>query len=89
VADEVKNVVFSLRPQGTGLAQTKEGFVVVTLNHITSPTAQVKEENLAGFEEKLLEQYKNDFFLGYVNALRIRYPVKVNSAAIKALFSNE
>ncbi|MBX9621785.1 MAG: SurA N-terminal domain-containing protein [Alphaproteobacteria bacterium] len=89
VADEVKNVIFSLRPQGTGLAQTKEGFVVVTLNRITSPTGQVKEKNLAGFKEKILEHYKNDLFLGYVNALRIRYPVKINSAAIKALFPKE
>lgn len=89
VADEVKNVVFSLRPQSTGLAQTKEGFVVVTLNQITSPTEQVKEKNLASFKEKLLEQYKNDLFLGYVNALRIRYPVKINSVAIKALFPKE
>jgi peptidyl-prolyl cis-trans isomerase D len=89
VADEVKNIVFSLRLQGTGLAQTKEGFAVVTLNQITSPTAQVKEKNLEGFKEKLLEQYKNDLFLGYVNALRVRYPVKVNPAAIKALFPKE
>jgi parvulin-like peptidyl-prolyl isomerase len=89
VADEVKEAVFSIRPQGAGLAQTKEGFVVVTLNQITSPTAQVKEKNLAGFKEKLLEQYKNDLFLGYVNALRVRYPVKVNPAAINALFPKE
>lgn len=89
VADEVKNIVFSLRPQGTGLAQTKEGFAVVTLNQITSPTAQVKEKNLTSFKEKLLEQYKNDLFFGYINALRVRYPVKVNPAAIKALFPKE
>lgn len=89
VADEVKNVVFSLRPQDTGLAQTKEGFEVVTLNQVISPSEKVKQENLADFKEKLLTQYKNDLFLGYVNALRVRYPVKINSAAIKALFPKE
>ncbi|MBL8677442.1 MAG: peptidyl-prolyl cis-trans isomerase, partial [Alphaproteobacteria bacterium] len=86
VADEVKNVVFSLKLQGTGLAQTKEGFVVITLNQVILPSEKTKQENLVGFKEKLLEQYKNDLFLGYVNALRVRYPVKINSAAIKALF---
>lgn len=89
VADEIKQVVFSLRPQQAGLTYTKEGFVVVVLNKITPPLQKVKEEKMASFKEKLLSYYKNDLLMGYLNALRIRYPVKVNNKAITALFSQQ
>lgn len=89
VSDEIKQVVFSLRPQQAGLTYTKEGFVVVVLNKITPPLQKVKEEKMALFKEKLLSYYKNDLLIGYLNALRIRYPVKINNKAIKALFSQQ
>ena len=89
VSDEVKTLVFSLRPNKAGVTETKEGFVVVVLKQITHPPAKTKEKEISSFKEKLLAQYKNDIFIGYSNALRIRYPVKVNTGAIKALFATE
>ena len=87
VSDEVKNLVFSLRPGHADKVLTPQGFAVVLLNTVIPPTAKIKEEKMASFKENILENYKNDLVIGYLNALRIRYPVKVNSAALKALFS--
>ncbi|HUX78744.1 MAG TPA: SurA N-terminal domain-containing protein [Alphaproteobacteria bacterium] len=87
VSNEVKELVFSLRPDRAGVTFTPQGFAVVVLNKIIPPRAQVKEEKLPAFKKKLLEHYQNDLVGGYVNSLRIRYPVKVNSKALKALFS--
>lgn len=87
VPTEIKQLVFSLRPEHAGMILTAKGFAVVVLNTIIPPTQKVKEEKIASFKEKLLEQYQNDLLNGYLNALRVRYPVKVNNEAIKALFS--
>ncbi len=87
VSNEVKELVFSLRPDHAGMVLTSQGFAVVTLNKIIPPTPKVKEEKMVSFKEKILEQYQNDLVLGYVNALRVRYPVKINRAAVKELFS--
>lgn len=89
IANEIKNLVFSLRPNKAGLAQTKEGIVVVVLNQIIPPSTKTKEKEMNSFKEKLLTQYKNDVFMGYSNALRIRYSVRMNPEAIKALFAKE
>ncbi|HCC25139.1 MAG TPA: hypothetical protein DEP85_06505, partial [Holosporales bacterium] len=43
VSDEVKTLVFSLRPNKAGVTETKEGFVVVVLKQITHPPAKTKE----------------------------------------------
>ena len=88
VSNEVKELVFSLRPDHAGVALTSQGFAVVILNKIIPPTLQVKEEKMASFKKKLLENYRDDLVRGYINALRIRYPVKINRAALKALFSS-
>jgi peptidyl-prolyl cis-trans isomerase D len=87
VPNEVKELVFSLRPDHAGVTLTPQGFAVVILNKIIPPTLQVKEEKMASFKKKILEKYRDDLVQGYINALRIRYPVKVNRAALKALFS--
>ena len=87
VSDEVKNLVFSLQPGHAGMGRVSEGYAVVVLNTIIPPTAKVKEEKMASFKVKVLELYQDDLVMGYLNALRIRYPVKVNRDALKALFS--
>lgn len=87
VSDDIKQVVFSLRPGQAGLTYTKGDFAVVVLNKITPPLPKVKEEKMASFKERLLSYYKNDLLTSYLNALRVRYPVKINNKAIKALFS--
>ncbi|MBS0272384.1 MAG: SurA N-terminal domain-containing protein [Proteobacteria bacterium] len=87
VPTEIKQLVFSLRPEHAGMILTSKGFAIVVLNRIIPPVQKVKEEKIASFKEKLLEQYQNDLLNGYLNALRVRYPVKVNNEAIKALFS--
>ncbi len=86
VSEEVKTLVFSLRPDHAGMILTPKGFAVVVLNTIIPTTQKIKEEKMADFKEKLLKQYQNDLVLGYLNALRVRYPVKINPAALKALF---
>jgi hypothetical protein len=87
VANEVKQQVFSLRPQQAGAALTPEGIAVVVLNTIIPPDEKVKEEKMTTFKEALLQQYQSDLLMAYLNSLRIRYPVKVNGNGIKALFS--
>jgi hypothetical protein len=87
VSDEIKQLVFSLRPEHAGMVLTSKGFAVVILNNVIPPVQKIKEEKMADFKEKLLEHYRNDLLNGYLNALRVRYPVKINQAAIKALFS--
>ncbi len=87
VSDEVKNLVFSLTPGHADKVLTPQGVVIVVLNTIIPPTPKIKEEKMASFKKKLLENYQNDLVIGYLNALRVRYPVKVNRAALKALFS--
>jgi peptidyl-prolyl cis-trans isomerase D len=86
VSDEVKNLVYSLQIGKAGLARVPEGFAVVVLNKIIPPTAKVREAKMASFKEILLKHYQNDLLASYVNALRVRYPVKRNDAAVKALF---
>ncbi len=87
VSNEVKELVFSLRPDQAGMTLTPQGFAVIILNKIIPPTLKIKQEKMASFKKKALENYQNDLVVGYINALRIRYPVKVNTPAIKALFS--
>lgn len=84
--DEVKNLIFTLRPGKAGMERTGDGFAVVVLNTIIPPTSNVIEKEMPTFKKTLLEHYKNDLLMGYINALRIRYPVKVNTGAIKSLF---
>ncbi|OJW51485.1 MAG: hypothetical protein BGO67_07015 [Alphaproteobacteria bacterium 41-28] len=85
VSNEVKELVFSLRSDRAGMTLTPKGFAVVILNKIIPPTPEVKEEKMSSFKKKLLEHYQNDLVQGYINALRIRYPVHVNREALKAL----
>ena len=86
VADEVKNLVYSLPLGQAGVAQVPEGFAVVVLNKVIPPAPKVREEKMAGFKEALLKRYKNDILSGYVNALRYRYKVSnINAAALQAL----
>ena len=87
VSNEVKSLVFSLRPNQTGLTFTSKGFAVVRLNAIIPPKAKVKEEKMDSFKEGLLKQYKGDLLMAYLNALRIRYPVKINKNVIEGLFA--
>lgn len=87
VPDEVKELVFSLRPSKAGMTEVKGGFAIVVLNNIVPVDAKIKEEKMAEFKEVLLNHYRKDIMLAYLNALKIRYPVRINSAAIKALFS--
>lgn len=87
VANEVKQQIFSLRPQQAGAALIPEGIAVVVLNTIIPPDEKVKEEKMGTFKEALLQQYQSDLLIAYLNSLRIRYPVKVNSNGIKTLFS--
>ena len=89
VPDEVKTLVFSLRPEHAGMTLTPKGFAVVVLNKILPPSPKVKEEKMDLFKETLLKHYQNDLLRAYVNALRVRYPVKTNRGAIMALFSSE
>ena len=89
VSDKVKELVFSLRPDHAGKVLTPEGVAVVVLNTIIPPTQKVHEEKMPAFKEKQLANYKTDLVIGYVNALRVRYPVKVNTAALKSFFQNE
>ncbi len=87
VADDVKNLVFSLPPRQAGLTFVPEGFAVVVMNTIIPPTEKVKQEKMASFKEALLKHYKSDVLTAYVNALHIRYPVTINKGAIQALFA--
>lgn len=87
VSDEVKNLIYSLHIGQAGMVHIPEGFAVVVLNNVIPPDPKVKEEKMASFKEALLKHYQNDLLTSYVNALRIRYPVKVNNAAIKSLYA--
>lgn len=90
VSDEVKNLVFSLRPQQAGMAFTEKGFAVVLLNTITPPDEKTKSQKIAAFKEVLLKHYQSDLLMAYLSALQnIRYPVKVNKEAMKALYKAE
>ncbi|MBA3814058.1 MAG: SurA N-terminal domain-containing protein [Alphaproteobacteria bacterium] len=87
VPDGVKNLIYSLHLGQAGVAHTPEGFAVVVLNKVIPPDPKVREEKMAAFKEALLKHYQNDLLTSYVNALRVRYPVKVNSAALKSLYT--
>ncbi len=88
IPSDVQNLVFSLRPGQAGLARTPDGFAVVVLNKIIPPAPGVKDEKMGDFKTLILNQYKNDIVIAYLNALRIRYPVKINREAL-AVFSGE
>ncbi len=84
VSEEIQEIVFSLRPGKAGIAQTRDGFAVIVLNTIIPPTKEMKQEKIASFKELMLKQYRNDLLTAYLNALKIRYPVKLNQAAFAA-----
>lgn len=86
ISDEVKNLIYSLHIGQAGMTRIPEGFAVVVLNKIIPPQPKVKEEKMVSFKDTLLKHYQNDLLMGYVSALRVRYPVKVNNGAIKGLF---
>jgi len=87
VPNEIKQLVFSLRPDHAGITKTQEGFAVVVLKKIIPAPSAIKDEKFTAFKEKLLKQYQNDLVMAYLNALRVRYPVKYNSKAIQTLIS--
>jgi peptidyl-prolyl cis-trans isomerase D len=87
VSNEVKNLVFSLHPQQAGMVWTSDGFVMAVLNTIIPPEQKMWDEKMASFKDALLKQYQSDLLQAYLNALKVQYPVKVNSKAMKALFS--
>lgn len=87
VSNEVKNLVFSLRPHQTAMTFTPQGFAVVTLSAIIPPGIKVKKERMGAFKEALLKQYQGDLVMAYLNALRIRYPVKIHKDVIASLFA--
>lgn len=86
VPDEVKNLIYSLQVGHAGMTPIPEGFAVVVLNKIIPPQEDVKGEKMASFKEILLKSYQSDLLVAYVNALQVRYPVKVYDHVIKALF---
>lgn len=86
VSNEVKNLIYSLQVGHAGVARVPEGFAVVVLNKIIPPQNTVKDAKMASFKETLLKGYQSDLLMSYVNALRVRYPVKINNGALKALF---
>jgi peptidyl-prolyl cis-trans isomerase D len=86
IADDIKNLVFSLHVGQAGLTPTPEGFAVVVVNKVIPPTAQVKEKNMDKFKEILLQHYQNDILTAYVKALEVRYKVNTNPAAMKSLY---
>lgn len=87
VPNEVKNLVYSLHKGQAGMTRTPKGFAVVVLNKIIPPTPKVKEEKMASFKESLFKSYQQDLLMSYINALRVRYPVKVVSEAIAAMYA--
>jgi peptidyl-prolyl cis-trans isomerase D len=87
VPSDVKNLVYSLHLNQAGVTRVPEGFAVVVLNKIIPPDPKVREEKIASFKESLLKHYQNDLLTSYVNALHVRYPVKINNSAIKALYT--
>lgn len=87
VSDAVKNLVYSLHISQAGMTRVPEGFAVVVLNNVIPPEEKVREEKMASFKDILLKRYQNDLLTSYVNALQVRYPVKVNNAAIKSLYT--
>lgn len=86
VPNEVKNLIYTLQVGHAGMTAIPEGFAVVVLNKIIPPQNAIKEEKMASFKESLLKSYQSDLLNSYVNALQVRYPVKVYGNAIKALF---
>lgn len=89
VSDRIKEAVLTIPKGLAGVEFTPEGFAVIRVDKVIPPTAMVKEEKRAQFEKILLKAYKEDYVIGYLNALRIRYPVKYNRKAINALFSDK
>ncbi len=84
VSDAVKDLIFSLQPGQAGMAILPEGIAMVRLNTVTSPGEKVRQEKMAVFQSVLLDQYKTDVLTAYTNALRIRYPLKINSEALQS-----
>ena len=60
---------------------------VVVLNTITPSDPKIRQEKLEPFKAQLLTHYRDDLLMAYLNALHIRHPVKINKAAITALFA--
>jgi peptidyl-prolyl cis-trans isomerase D len=87
VSDEVKSLVFSLRPGQAAVTPVKEGFAVVVLNKIIPPQQMDKNDKIKSFEEGLSAQYKNDVLSSYIKALRIRFPVSFNQELLQAMYT--
>ncbi len=89
VSDKIREVVLTIPKNIAVMELAPEGFVVIRVDQVIPPTEQVKAEKLEQFKKKLLQAYKEDFVIGYLNALRVRYPVRYNQKAITALFSDK
>lgn len=87
VSNEVKDLVCSLSLHHAGMTFTPEGIAVVVLNSITPPTAQVREDKIQAFRDAVSQAYKEDVLIAYLNALRVRYPIKINQTTLQALFA--
>jgi hypothetical protein len=89
VSEQVKGLVFSLRPGFAGQTVTPEGYVVIVLKKIIPPSQKVKSDKMDDFHKQLLNRYKDDLLVAYINALRVRFPVKLNRALLEAAFQEK
>ena len=87
IPNAIKDLAFTLHLNQAGVALLPEGVAIVCLTNITPPDAENREKSLASFRDILLTQYKTDTLMAYVNALRVRYPVKINTDALQALYT--
>lgn len=84
IPGEVLEVLYRLVPGKAGIAPTDKGFIVVMLKNIIPASPQLLNSQKEKVEKETLQLLQSDVLQSYLNALRIRYPLKVNWEAVQA-----
>ncbi|MEB3702126.1 Peptidylprolyl isomerase [Candidatus Bealeia paramacronuclearis] len=88
--EQVQEAIMTLALGKAGVVPVKDGVAVVVLNQIIEPSETVKTEKFDGFKKDIEKRLASDVVNDFVDALRVQFPVRINSAALKMLTqSNE
>lgn len=85
-AGSLEERVFGVKPGEVTVAQVREGYAVVKVEEAKDERSEAdRKKAREDFEKTLRQGYEQDFLASYTGYLRVRYPTKVELAAIDQL----
>ena len=79
--------LFRLRPGGTAMAPSAEGYAVAQLKDVRAASPAADKEGFDGLKDQMHAAVANDVIAQYASALRARYSVRIDHGAIDRLFN--